>query len=132
MSWRRSSSISIGATLESVDSASYEDPLIGLVDGVLVIRAFYFPLATAKRIRLSRVHEASERPLGTWTGRLRIWGSSDFRHWFNLDAARPNKTRAFVLDLGGWVRPVVTPDDPDRFAGALEAAGVVVRRSRAE
>ena len=111
-----------------MEDARYEDPLIRLAGGFLVIRRYYFPLATARKIQLSRVRVAREHRLGNPTGRLRFWGSSDLRRWFNLDPGRSRKTRAFVLDLGGWVRPVVTPDEPEFFARALEAAGVRLER----
>jgi hypothetical protein len=44
--------------------------------------------------------------------RWRIWGSGDLRHWWNLDPRRPSKTVALVLDVGRFVRPTITPNDP--------------------
>ena len=74
-----------------------------------------------------RRHQDRHRvPHARLDGTGRIWGSGDFVHWFNLDGHRPGKERAFVLDLGGTVKPVVTPDDPDAFRAALVAAGVPV------
>jgi hypothetical protein len=58
--------------------------------------------------------------------RFRIWGSSDLRHWYNLDATRPHKKTAIVLDLGGWILPVITPDEPDKVIGILGRHGVDV------
>ncbi|MDF3294140.1 hypothetical protein [Streptomyces silvisoli] len=29
--------------------------------------------------------------------------------YFNLDAGRPNKSVAFIVDLGRYVKPVITP-----------------------
>lgn len=52
-------------------------------------------------------------------GRGRIWGSGDFVHWWNLDPTRPHKSVALVLDVGGRVRPTITPDDPERVAQLL-------------
>jgi hypothetical protein len=106
--------------------AAYADPLLRLADDELVIRRYYFPLGD-RRIRLAELREVREYRLGTISGRLRIWGSGDLRHWFNLDSRRPRKKRAFALDLGRLVTPVVTPDDPERFAQALVAAGVRLR-----
>jgi hypothetical protein len=34
-------------------------------------------------------------------------------HWWNLDRGRPTKDVALVLDVGGRIRPTITPDDPE-------------------
>ena len=108
----------------------YDDGVLALDGESLVIRGYYFPFGGAKTIRLADVRAVVERPMGRWTGQWRIWGSSDFRHWWNLDVGRPHKTRAFAIDAGSRTRAAVTPDDPDAFGRALEAAGVAVRRVR--
>lgn len=107
----------------------YADPLLRIADGELRIGRYYAPVAAPKRVPLGRIRQATERRMGVLSGRWRIRGSGELRHWFNLDPGRTRKTRAFVLDLGGWTRPVVTPDDPDGFARALEAAGVPLGRA---
>lgn len=60
------------------------------------------------------------------TGRWRVWGSGDLVHWFNLDPGRRHKRQAFVVDLGRRAKPVVTPDYPDAFRAAMEAAGIPI------
>jgi len=109
------------------DAALYGDPLLTLEDGVLTIGGYYG--AAPRRIRLDHVHGVTERSMGRLGGRLRIWGSGDLRHWWNLDTGRPRKTRAFEIDMGGWIVPTVTPDDPDGFAAALTRAGIAVTQS---
>lgn len=51
-------------------------------------------------------------------------------HWFNFDPRRPRKDVALVLYLDGKIRPVITPDDPERVTGELEAHGVNVTSGR--
>lgn len=91
---------------------AYDDGGIVCDDRGLTIRRYY-PWG-AKHIPYSAVHGVTKLPL---TGpnsvrRWRIWGSGDFLHWWNLDTHRPDKNLALVLDLGHWVRPTITPDDP--------------------
>jgi hypothetical protein len=105
--------------------ATYQDSLIVIGDGTLVIRRYYFPTG-AKRIRLAEITRVEEYPMGKATGRWRTWGSGDLIHWFNLDPGRRHKQRAFVVDLGRRAKPVITPDDPDAFCAALVAAGIRV------
>jgi hypothetical protein len=114
-----------------VSELGYRDGLIVIKDGVLFIKGYYFPSLLARKIKLSKVRHVEEFPVNLLHGRWRIWGSGDLRHWYNLDRRRSGKKRAFEFDLGGRVRPMVTPDEPERFAAALEAAGVPLRRHSA-
>jgi len=63
----------------------------------------------------------TRRPLTAGRGRGRIWGSSDFVHWYNLDPNRTKKAEALELDVGGRVVPTITPDDPDAVERILVA-----------
>jgi hypothetical protein len=51
-------------------------------------------------------------------------------HWFNFDPHRPRKDVALVLYLDGKIRPVITPDDPERVSAELAAHEVNVTRGR--
>ena len=48
-------------------------------------------------------------------GKPRIWGTANPRYWASLDPRRATKQTALILDLGRFVRPFLTPDDPDTF-----------------
>jgi hypothetical protein len=107
------------------EGATYQDSLIAIQDGTLVIRRYYFPTGT-KHIRLAAVTGVEEYPMTKATGRWRTWGSGDLIHWLNLDPGRHRKRQAFIIDLGRRAKPVITPDDPDAFRAALVAAGIRV------
>lgn len=99
----------------------YDDGRIACTDTELVIHAYYVPRGT-KRIRYEWIREVTVR-----TGdAMRIWGSGDLRHWYNLDTARPGKATALELDLGHWIRPMITPDYPDEVVATLRAHDVPV------
>ena len=97
----------------------YEDPRIRLDDEGISIRWYHFPFGT-KRIRYDAIRSLRRRPL-SYLERWRIWGSSDFRHWFNLDMSRPRKQEGIVVDVGRWTRVVLTPDDLDKVQAILES-----------
>ena len=111
----------------NAEAIQYKDSCITCDDSQITIDTYYFPFGV-KRIPYQGIHAALEYDMGTsiWKGRWRIWGSGDLRHWFHLDPERPQKRRAFILDVGSWVRPVLTPADPERFVAALKQHGVAV------
>jgi hypothetical protein len=57
--------------------------------------------------------------MGALTGKGRLWGSGDLRHWAALDLGRWRKETAVILDLGRHASPTITPDDPDRVLAIL-------------
>jgi len=98
----------------------YDDGLVQLDSYGLTIRRYYFPFGTSKRIPYPRIRGVQERRFGQLTGKLRLWGSGDLRHWLPLDTNRFQKEKAIILKLGGWWRPMITPDEPDRVLAILQ------------
>lgn len=88
----------------------YDDGRIRCDDVGLVIGWYY--LWGAQRIPNRRIRTAIPFDLAILRGSLRIWGSNDLTHWYNLDVARPRKMTGIDLDLGRHVHPCITPDDP--------------------
>ncbi|MFJ7248203.1 hypothetical protein ACIQWA_26715 [Kitasatospora sp. NPDC098652] len=106
----------------------YNDGLVTCTASELVIRRYYFPLGIAKRIPYGRIRGLRQVPLTRLGGRWRIWGTGDLVHYFNLDLGRVDKSVAFVVDLGAKVKPVITPDEPDRLVEAMAAHSIPVTR----
>jgi hypothetical protein len=105
---------------------TYDDGGVACTEDALVIRRYYFPFGD-KRIPYTKIEQVQRRTMARLTGQWRIWGSGDFRHWYNLDSGRPRKTVQFVIHTsGGRMLPVITPDDPDRVQSELTAHGVRV------
>jgi hypothetical protein len=100
--------------------AEYADRWITCDDTGIRIRGYYFPWGT-KHIAYPRIVGLRRAEMGPLTGRGRIWGTANPRYWAGLDPKRMSKSIALVLDLGGRVKPVLTPDDPD-------AAEAVIRQ----
>lgn len=96
----------------------YQDRWIECTTDAVVIRGYYFPWGT-KRIPYQSIREVRRVPIGTFTGRGRIWGSSTLRYWASLDPGRPAKKTALVLDTGRHVLPFITPDDPAAVAAVI-------------
>ncbi len=102
-------------------STLYRDRWIECTAEALTIRGYYFPFGNKKTIPYDRIRSIEEYEMGPLTGRGRIWGSGDLRHYANLDPRRPHKKRALILDLGRFIRPVITPDDIDQVKAIIEA-----------
>jgi hypothetical protein len=96
----------------------YDDGRVALDDNGVTIRWYY--LWGTRRIPYSSIGSFKRRPMGRLTGKGRIWGSGDFRHWWNLDPRRPSKNEAIELRLkSGRLIPTITPDDPDQVEAIL-------------
>ena len=95
----------------------YDDGRIACDETDLIIRWYY--LWGTKKISYTSVRSAKSRPLTFRRGKWRLWGSGDFVHWYNLDRGRPKKATALEIDLGGRIRPTITPDDPEKVLGIL-------------
>jgi hypothetical protein len=86
----------------------YDDGEIACDETGLLIRRYYL-WGGSKRVPYSSIKAVSRLPIRI--RKWRLWGSGDFRHWWNLDPHRPKKDVALALDTGGWIRPTITPDD---------------------
>ncbi|MBV9846954.1 MAG: hypothetical protein JOZ47_18095 [Kutzneria sp.] len=102
------------------DEVLYDDGLVTLDHEGITLRRYYFPLAISKRISYAAIMEVRQQPMGTWSGKGRLWGSGDLRHWAPLDLSRPSKDTAIILNLGKFVRPVFSPNDPERVMAILQ------------
>jgi hypothetical protein len=95
----------------------YRDRWITCDDEGITMRWYY--LWGARRVPYSAIKAARRVHLSLLRGKGRIWGSATIRYWASLDPGRPAKDTGFVLDLGGFVRPFVTPDEPEAFEQVL-------------
>ena len=105
----------------------YDDGGIACDDANLIIRRYY-PWG-AKTIPFSSIHAVRRHPLRPIRGKWRIWGSGDFRHWWNFDPRRPRKSVALEIDLGRRVVPTITPEDPDGVERIVGEHGSVNSRT---
>lgn len=96
----------------------YDDGRVACDEAGLTIR-WYYPWG-AKRVPYGRIRSTTAFELSPVRGQWRLWGSGDLTHWYNLDPGRPRKERGIELDLGGRVRPRITPDDVDAVQRILE------------
>jgi hypothetical protein len=101
-------------------NGEYNDPGIEATADGLRIKRYYLPFGD-KRIPWDAIHSVGRVKVTRWRGRLRIWGTANPRYWANLDPGRPRKKQGFTLDLGRFVQPFITPNDPAAFEEALHA-----------
>lgn len=100
--------------------ALYEDAGLLLDEDGITIRRYYFPLAAPKRVAYNKIRGVRAKPMSRASGKGRIWGTSNPRYWFPLDGARGSKQTLLILELGRWVRPCITPEDPDKVIALLK------------
>jgi hypothetical protein len=102
----------------------YDDGLIACSSDLLVIRR-YGPLMGSKKVPYAEIREVKQFELNALR-KWRLWGTTDPRRWFNLDLGRRHKRVALLVDAAKRVKPVITPDDPQRVAAVLRSHGVKV------
>jgi hypothetical protein len=95
----------------------YRDTYISCTEDGIDVRWYY--LWGRKHIPYSHIHSAKIVSLGITRGKYRIWGTGNLKYWASLDPGRPGKDQAVILDLGGMVSPVLTPDDVAAFTRVL-------------
>ncbi len=98
--------------------ALYKDRLIECTADAVVIHRYYFPWGD-KHVPYQSIRKVTRVPMGTFTGKGRIWGSSTLRYWASLDPGRPAKDIALILDTGARIQPFITPDDADAVAAVI-------------
>ena len=92
----------------------YFDEQVTIYKDLIVIKKYYFPLATSKTILIQDLQFVALVPSN---GAVHRWGvSSKFlNNWFPLDNHRTHKTKFIEFRLKGKkMRPSITPEDPDK------------------
>lgn len=92
----------------------YRDAWITCAADAIHIR-WYYPWGS-KTVPYSRIRGAELVRMAVFAGKGRIWGTANPRYWASLDPRRRSKELALILDVGGPVRPYLTPDDPRAVA----------------
>ena len=109
-----------GRTVRDMSNDIEYDDGRAVIDGNgVTLRRYYFPTGQSKHISYRQIHAAEVRSMGWLTGKGRGWGSAHPRYWLPLDISRPRKDKLVVLDLGGFVHPAFSPDEPDRVVAIL-------------
>lgn len=110
----------------------YEDALVVLSLESLLIKGYYFPTRTPKRVALADVQRIEVLRPSLWTGRWRLWGSGDLSTFFALDLGRPNRDRIFLLtQRAKRIRIGFTVEHSGRFIAALRSLPVSVSQEPA-
>ena len=94
----------------------YQDSQITLYKELIVIKKYYFPLATSKTILAQDIERVTLQDLDGVSHR---WGvcAKYLNNWFPLDSDRKKKTKFIELIVKGKkTRPSITPDDPEKVA----------------
>lgn len=105
---------------DTIQPTLYEDPTVAVTPDHVVLKR-YTLFGRQKSIRIDGIRTMDQRPIGRLE-RWRVAGAgpgTPWRSWYGWDAGRRTKTTAFVLDLGRFWRPTVTPDDPIGFAANM-------------
>lgn len=99
--------------------ALYEDAGLVLDEDGITIRRYYFPLSTPKRVSYNKIRGIRAKPMGWASGKRRFLGAANPRYRLPRGARRSSKPTLLILELGRWVKPCITPEDPARVIALL-------------
>lgn len=80
-----------------MENTIYSDSLVKITNNYILLRKYYFPTFTSKRIEFSDIDFVEVVKPGLFTGKYRIWGTGDFKHWFPLDVHRTKREIIFGI-----------------------------------
>ena len=104
----------------------YDDSLIEICDGCIRLKHYYFPFQTSKVVPFNTIMRVDLYKPSVRTGSWRIWGTGDFRTWFPLDVARPQRDLIFIITLKQkWLRIGFTAENSDRVQMILKEKGLI-------
>jgi hypothetical protein len=106
-------------TVSDVTQALYEDAGLTLDEDGITIRRYYFPTGGPKRVAYSDIECIKARPVNWAHGKGRFWGAFDPRYWYPLDWHRGSKKTVLILHVGRWIRPCITPENPEHVIKLL-------------
>ena len=100
---------------------SYEDTGIVLDEVGITINNYIYP-GHRRTIPYTSIHDHEVIELGALTGRHRLvgFGCRRPRHFFHWDRKRGSKKQSVALDVGRFVRPVISPERTDELLRSLE------------
>lgn len=101
---------------------SYTDQSLAIDSDGITIGNYRYP-GHDRRIPFSSIAGFETITLGPLTGRFRLvgFGFTRPRHFFPWDRKRRTGQQAIALDLGKFVRPVISPEDHERVVQILNA-----------
>lgn len=96
----------------------YHDGRITLDDEGVTLHGYYIPFGR-KRISYRAIRGVYQWPV-TGARAYRIHGPGWGRVWYPRDPRRAERSVGILLDIGTWLRPLLTPDDPYKVLALLE------------
>jgi len=102
-----------------VTEALYEDAGLVLDEDGITIRRYYFLLSVPKRVAYNKIRGIRAKPMSWASGKGRFLGAVNPRYRLPRDVRRASKLTMLMLELGRWVKPCITPEDPARVIALL-------------
>jgi hypothetical protein len=102
-----------------VTEALYEDDGLVLDEDGITIRRYYFLLTAPKRVAYNKIRGVRAKPMSWASRKRRFLGAADPRYRLPRDMHRASKQTLLILELGRWVKPCITPEDPARVIALL-------------
>ena len=97
----------------------YHDGRITLDAHGVTLHRYYLPFGR-KRIAYGDIRGVWQWPL-SGARSYRVHGPGWGRVWYPHDPKRSQRGVGVLVDTGGWLRPVITPDEPKKVLALIRA-----------
>jgi hypothetical protein len=97
-----------------VTQALYEDAGLVLDEDGITIRRYYLLLSAPKRVAYNKIRGIKAKPVGWASFARRI-----SRYRLPRDVHRAANQTLLILEMGRWIKPCITPEDPARVIAVL-------------
>ena len=104
----------------------YQDSLIIIKEGSLILKKYYFPSMSSKIILFAYIEKIEIKKPSLISGKWRIQGIGDFKTWFPWDSKRPQRDKIFlIIYKNKWMRTGFTVENSNEVEHILKALGLI-------
>ncbi len=113
-----------------MENIIYSDSLVEITDGFILFKKYFFPTLASKKVNFTDVNFIEIVEPKLFTGKYRIWGTTNFNIWFPLDTKRNKRDAIFILHRKGKSKLIgFTVEDPGKVKSILYEKGLLKEKS---
>lgn len=104
----------------------YKDRLIEFKEDYFILKNYYFPSMTSKKILHSDIKKIEIKEPTLMSGKWRIFGTGNIRTWFPMDSQRPKRDKIFIITYQNkWFKTGFTVENSEKAEEILRQKDLI-------